>query len=194
MYELLFKHFNKYVTITEQEFEEAMPFFQFKKFRKHQYILQEGDVSRYENFILKGCTRSYEVDEKGQEHIIQFGLEDWWVGDMYSFLTKTPARINVDCIEDCEVLRISEQNHDAMLLKIPKLERHFRKLISNAYCAFINRIYSNLSKSALERYEEFIRKYPHIEQRVPNHHIASYLGVTPQSLSRVRAQNATKKI
>ena len=193
MYELLFKHFNKYVKITEQEFEECLPFLQFKKFRKHQYILQEGDISRYENFILKGCTRSYEVDEKGQEHIIQFGLEDWWVGDMYSFLTKTPARFNIDCIEDCELLQISEQNHDLMLLKVPKLERHFRKLISNAYCASIQRIYSSMSKSALERYQEFIEKYSHIEQRVPNHYIASYLGITPQSLSRIRAQNVSRK-
>src|SRR5918997_1426053 len=110
MYELLFKHFNKYVTITEQEFEECMSFFQFKKFRKHQYILQEGDVSRYENFILKGCTRSYEVDEKGQEHIVQFGLEDWWVGDMYSFLTESPTSYNIDCLEDTEVLQITKTN------------------------------------------------------------------------------------
>jgi CRP-like cAMP-binding protein len=193
MYELLFKHFNRHVSLTPEEFEECLPFFQFKRFRKHQYILQEGDISRNESFVLKGCTRSYEVDEKGQEHIIQFGVEDWWVGDMYSFLTRTPARTCIDCIEECEVLQISEQNHDAMLLKMPKLERHFRKLISAAYCASINRIYSSLSKPALERYQEFIRKYPEIEQRVPNHYIASYLGITPQSLSRVRAQNISKR-
>ena len=189
MQDLLYKHFNKYVSLSNEEFEECMPFLQLKTFRKRQYILQEGDISRYENFILSGCTRTYEVDEKGQEHIIQFGLEDWWIGDMYSFLTKTPARANIDCIEDCEVIQISEQNYDLMLLKVPKLERHFRKLISNAYCASINRIYSSLSKPALERYQEFIGKYPHIEQRVPNQYIASYLGITPQRLSRVRAQN-----
>lgn len=193
MYDILYKHFNKYTSFSNEDFEECMPFLQFKKFRKRQYILQEGDISRYENFVLKGCTRSYEVDEKGQEHIIQFGLEDWWIGDMYSFLTNTPARANIDCIEDCEVLQISQQNHELMLLKVPKLERHFRKLISAAYCASINRIYSSLSKSALERYQEFIGKYPHIEQRVPNHYIASYLGITPQSLSRIRAQNVNKR-
>ena len=135
-----------------------------------------------------------EVDEKGQEHIIQFGLEDWWVGDMYSFLTKTPSRTNIDCIEDSEVLQISDKNQDLLLRKVPKLERHFRKLIANAYSAAIQRIYSSLSKPALERYQEFIDKYPHIEQRVPNHYIASYLGITPQSLSRIRTHSSDKKI
>lgn len=193
MYELLRSHFNKYIQLSEDEFEQSITYFRNKKFRKHQFILQEGEVSRYETYILSGCTRSYEVDNDGQEHIIQFGLEDWWVGDMYSFLTGTPSKLNVDCLEDTEVLQITQENHDRLCNDIPKLERHFRKLVQNAYCASIQRIYSNLSKSALERYDEFIRKYPHIEQRVPNNLIASYLGITPQSLSRIRNKKATGK-
>jgi len=193
MYELLHSHFNKYVHLSDEEFERAVSYFTYKKFRKHQYILQAGDVSRYETYVLHGCTRSFEVDNDGQEHIIQFGLEDWWIGDLYSFLTGAPSRLNIDCLEDTEVLQISAINHDKMCDEIPKLERHFRKLIQHAYCASIQRIYSNLSKPALERYEEFISKYPHIDQRIPNHLIASYLGITPQSLSRLRSQRASKK-
>lgn len=187
-FELLRKHFKKYITLTDGEFEKALTYFRYRKFRKHQYILQEGDYSRNETYILKGCTRTYEVDDKGQEHIIQFGLEDWWIGDMYSFLTNTPSRLNIDCVEDTEVLQISAANHEAMCDNIPKLERHFRKLVENAYCASTQRIYSSLSKPALERYHEFLQKYPQIGERVPNTYIASYLGITPQSLSRLRAQ------
>ena len=193
MYELLRKHFNKFVLLSDEEFERSLTYFTYKKFRKHQYILQEGEVSRYETYILSGCARSYEVDDDGDEHIIQFGLEDWWVGNMYSFLTVTPSRLNIDCLEETEVLQITLQNHDKLCDDIPKLERHFRKLLQNAYCASTQRIYANLSKPALDRYNEFIKKYPHIEQRVPNNLIASYLGITPQSLSRLRGRKSTKK-
>ena len=188
MYHLLRKHFNKYVTLTDEEFEKVAASFKFRKYKKHQYILQEGDVSKYETFIIKGCTRIFEIDEKGQEHIIQFGLEDWWVGDMYSYFAGLPSRVNIDCIEDCEVLQITAGNFEKVCDETPKLEKHFRKLIQSAFVASSQRIYSNLSKSAIERYNEFLEKYPHIGQRVPNSYIASYLGITPQSLSRLRGK------
>lgn len=193
MYQLLRSHFNKYVQLSAEEFERSITYFTHKKFRKHQYIQQAGDVSRYETYVLKGCTRSFEVDDSGQEHIIQFGVEDWWVGDMYSFLTGTPSSLNIDCIEETEVLQITLENQDRMCNEVPKLERHFRKLVQHAYCASIERISSNLSKPALTRYKEFIKKYPLIEQRIPNHFIASYLGIAPQSLSRLRSQSSAKK-
>ncbi|GAA4321792.1 Crp/Fnr family transcriptional regulator [Flaviaesturariibacter amylovorans] len=192
MYELLFRHLDKYVTLTEEERALCVPFFEHRKFRKRQFLLQEGEVSRYEYFILKGCARIYEVDENGQEHILQFGIEEWWVGDMHSFFTGTPSRYSIDCIEDCDVLRMTAENHERLCAAVPKLERHFRKLIQWAYVASVQRIQSAMSKSAGERYLEFITKYPQIEQRVPNHYIASYLGITPQSLSRVRSRRLSE--
>jgi len=193
MYEILYQHFKKYINLKEEEFEECKSLFKYKKFRKHQYILQNGDVSRYETFILKGCTRTYEVDDNGQEHIIQFGLETWWVGDLHSFLTNGPTRLNIDCLVETEVLQIPRTEMEKLYDKVPKLERFFRILIQKAYIASMDRIYSNLSKPAHERYQEFIVKYPHIEQRVPNHQIASFLGITPQSLSRIRSQSVPQK-
>ncbi|TCJ12152.1 Crp/Fnr family transcriptional regulator [Flaviaesturariibacter flavus] len=187
MYDLLIKHFNRYVSLTPEEQDLCIDFFQYRKLRKHQYLLQEGDVSRHETYILKGCIRVYEVDEKGQEHILQFGVEDWWVGDLLSYWTGTPSTLNIDCVEDCEVLQITQEKNEELCMAIPKLERHFRKLIQAAYVASQRRIHSSISKTALERYQEFIAKYPEIDQRVPNHYIASYLGITPQSLSRVRS-------
>ena len=193
MYDMLYQHFNQYVSIDEEEFEECKLLFRYKKFRKHQYILQNGDLSRFETFILSGCTRTYEVDDKGQEHIIQFGMATWWVGDLHSFLTDSPSRYNIHCLEDTEVLQIPRVEMEKMYDKVPKLERFFRILVQKAYVASIERIYSNLSKPAPERYREFIEKYPLLEQRVPNHQIASFLGITPQSLSRKRSQSIPQK-
>jgi len=193
MYDILLQHFNKYIHLTEEEFTECTSLFKYKKYRKHQYILQNGNVSHNETFILKGCTRTYEIDDKGIEHIIQFGLETWWIGDLHSFLTGTPSRLNIDCQEDTEVLQISNMDLEKLYEKVPRLERFFRILIQKAYVSAMDRIYSNLSKPAAERYQEFIEKYPHIGQRVPNHQIASYLGITPQSLSRIRNQSIAPK-
>lgn len=177
----------KYVTLTSEESDVIRSLFTYRKFRKRQYIQQAGEVTRLETFVVKGITRTYEVDDAGQEHVVQFGLEDWWVGDLYSFLTEAPTTYNIDCLEDTEVLQITKQDLEQLYLRVPKMERHFRILVQNAFIASTKRLSSSLAKSAKERYEEFIKRYPHIEQRVPNHQIASYLGITPQSLSRIRA-------
>ncbi len=187
MWDLLLKNLSKYVDLTPEECEIIQSLFVYRKYRKRQYIQQEGDVTRFETFVFKGITRTYEVDDTGQEHVVQFGIEDWWVGDLYSFLTETPSTYNIDCLEDTEVLQITKQDQETLYQRVPKMERHFRILVQNAFIASTKRLSSSLSKSASERYEEFIKRYPHIEQRVPNHQIASYLGITPQSLSRIRA-------
>jgi CRP-like cAMP-binding protein len=192
MLQSLVATFNKYVTLTQEEINVIDSLFSFRNFRKRQYLLQEGEINRHETFIVKGVTRTYEVDEKGQEHIVQFGLEDWWVGDLYSFLTETPSKYNIDCLEDTQVFQITKPNLETLYEKVPKMERHFRIIIQNAFIASTNRVASSLVKSAADRYLDFIAQYPQIERRVPNHQIAAYLGITPQSLSRIRAQ-AQKK-
>lgn len=192
MWEALINNLGKYTPLTLEEIDIVQSLFTFKKYRKKQYILQEGDVMRYENFISKGITRMYEVDEKGQEHVVHFGLEDWWVGDLYSFLTETASIYNIDCIEDVELFQINKEKLESLYEQVPKIERHFRLMIQNAYIATTRRLSSTLAKSAKEQYDEFIAKYPQVEQRVANHQIASYLGITPQSLSRIRAQGNSK--
>src|SRR3982750_4735706 len=132
MYEKLFNHFNKYVRLSNDEFELCKALFRYKKFRKHQYILQNGEISRHETFIVSGCTRTYEVDNDGQEHIVQFGMETWGVGDLHSFLTNPASRYNIDCLEDTEVLQVTRLEMDQMYEKVPKLERFFRLLIQKA--------------------------------------------------------------
>lgn len=186
MWELLHTNFNRHISLTDNEFETVQSLFRERKFRKKQFILQEGEISRFETFIVKGCTRTYEVDNNGQEHILQFGIEDWWVGDLYSFFTESPSRVNIECIEDCEVLQISKENLELLYRQVPKMERYFRIMIQNAFNAAQHRILHTISKPAAERYHDFISNYPKIEQRIADHHIASYLGIAPQSLSRIR--------
>jgi CRP-like cAMP-binding protein len=188
MWELLRKNIDRHVSLSDDRYAIVESFFMFKKYKRKQFILQEGDVSRYESFILKGCTRTYETDPEGQEHILQFSIEEWWAGNLYSYLSEKPSAYNIDCIEDCEVLQITKDKQEMLYATIPEMERFFRILIQNAFIAAQNRVLTNLSKSGKQKYEEFISKYPDIEQRVPNHQIASYLGLTPQSLSRIRSQ------
>lgn len=177
------------VDLSEEEVDIVTSLFVHKRFRKHQYILQEGDVCTHDNFVIKGLARTYRVDDKGHEHILRFTPEDWWTGDLGSFLSDTPSLYNVDCLEDTEILRISSADLDTLFERVPKMNKYFRLLYQRSIVSYTLRVTSTLTKSAAERYEEFIRQYPHIGQRVPNHQIASFLGITPQSLSRIRNQS-----
>lgn len=155
---LLLQNFKRqHIQLTPEEIEVIHSAFVPKAFRKHKYILQQGDIARYETFIVKGLTRTYEVDEKGHEHVLQFGLEDWWVGDLYSFLTNIPTFYNIDCLEDTEVLQISKPHLDQLYEQVPQMNQYFRILLQNAFITTTKRIGSSLSKSAMERYQEFIR-------------------------------------
>jgi CRP-like cAMP-binding protein len=194
MWDLLFKNLSeRNVLLDLNEVSILQSYFIHKKFRKNQYILQEGEIAKYESFVVKGLTRTYKVNDKGQEHVLFFGLEDWWIGDLYSFLSDSPSQYNIDCLEDTEVLQVSKQSLNILYEKIPKLNQYFRILLQNAFITTARRVSASLSQTALERYQEFRQKYPHIEQRIPNHQIASFLGITPQSLSRIRRQFAEKK-
>lgn len=193
MWPLLRKNIGLYVSLSDDEYELAESFFTYRKFRKKQYILQEGDICRHETFILKGCVRMYQVDGDGQEHVSQFGIESWWVGNLYSLVSEKPAVINIDCLEDCEVLQITKQALDKLYAQVPAMERFFRLLIQNAFIAFEHRVLILLAKPAAERYKDFINRYPHIEERISDRQVASYLGITPQSLSRIRSQYASRQ-
>lgn len=194
MWDLLLENIaRRDVHLTAEEIETLKSLFSHKKFRKHQFILEEGEVSTHDNFIIKGLSRTYSIDEKGQQHILRFTPEEWWTGDLASFLSGKPTIYNVDCLEDTEVLRITYPDLETLFERVPKMNKYFRLLYQRSIISYGLRLVSNLSLSASERYEEFIKRYPAIEQRVPNHQIASYLGITPQSLSRIRSQAQEKR-
>ena len=192
MFEVLFSNIRQKIGITEREEEICRSLFIPKKLRKRQYLLQQGDVSKYTAFVEKGLLRAYVIDDKGSELIMQFAPEGWWIGDMYSSVTGEPAENNIDAIEDSELLLLTNQARDQLLQEAPVFERFFRLLLQNSFIALQKRLRGNIIQTAEEKYKNFIRLYPNIAQRVPQHNIASFLGITPESLSRVRKQMAER--
>jgi CRP-like cAMP-binding protein len=193
MFNLLHNHIEHRIQLAQKECALLNQFFTPKKIKKHQFLLQEGDVCKHIAFVNSGCLRAYTVDHKGDEHIIQFAIEDWWISDLHSFLTGTPATYNIDAVQDSEVLLLEKTARDKLLETVPKMERFFRLLQEANYVSTHQRINDSLSASAEERYLAFVRTYPRLVEQVPQNQIASYLGITPQSLSRIRKELAHKR-
>ena len=160
MWNLLIENIaKKGVQLNEEEQHLVLSRFRYKKFRKNQYILQAGDVARYDTFVLKGLLRTYKVDERGQENIIYFSPEDWWAGDLYSFHKNVPSSYNIDCLEETEVLQITRQSIELLCEQVPKMNIFYQRRYRSSIIAHENRTASVLTKTTLERYQEFIRKH-----------------------------------
>ena len=185
-HDLILKNVTKHVSLDQWEADFFISLLRCTKLKHKEYLLSQGDICRTENFIVKGCLRAFTVDEQGFEHVIMLGVEDWWIGDLYSFLTQTPATYFIQALEDTEVLQLSKRDLDTLYAKIPKFERFFRLIIQNAFIAQQKRINQNLSLSAEQKYLDFIKTYPQIERRVSQKQISAYLGITPIFLSILR--------
>lgn len=183
---LLLQHISRHIQLDPTEEAYFLSLIQLKTIRKKEFLLKQGEICKTENFLLSGCMRTFKLNEQGEEQVMQFGIEDWWVGDLYSFLTQTPASYSIDALEDTDVAQITKENLDKLYEQVPKFDRFFRLILQNAFIAQQDRIHQNLSLTAEERYEEFVRRYPQLEQRVAQKHIASYLGITPVFLSMLR--------
>lgn len=192
MFNLLRTHIEKRVQVTDEEFNVITKFFKPKKLRKKQFLLHEGEVCKNIGFVHSGCLREYTIDNKGSEHIIQFAIEDWWISDPNSFLSGLQSTYNIDALEDSEVLLLEKSAREKLLDSCPKMERFFRILTEANFVATQRRISDSLSTTAEERYLKFIKTYPKLIEQVSQNHIASYLGITPQSLSRIRKELTQK--
>ena len=188
MFELLRQKITEKIVLTEEEFDFCKSLFKPKKLRKRQYLLQEGDVCIYQGFVEKGMLRSYTIDEKGNEHILQFAPEGWWAADLSSYITSEPSLFNIEALEDSELLLLNKASWDQLMQTVPKFEHYFRILIQNNLINTQKRLIQSLSQSAEEKYIKFTKTYPECVQRVPQHMIASYLGITRETLSRLRRQ------
>lgn len=162
--------------------------FHSRLYRKRQYVLQEGDVCTQFNFVVRGCLRTYNVDKKGNVHILQFGTENNWINDLGSFHGMKPSNLNIDALEDTVVLQISLDDLISLYKQSPIFDRIFRVLIENGYIHLQERLLQNISSTAEERYEAFLERYPHLINRISQVQIAAFLGVTPEFLSRLRNQ------
>ena len=192
MFELLRKKFSEIIDLSEEEFEYAKTLFIPKKLKKKRILIETGGICKYTVFVEKGLLRSYKADDKGNEYILQFALEGWWTADLYSFLTNEPTPYNIEALEDSELLLITKPSWDLLLEKVPTFERYFRVLIQNNLINTQRRLMSSFTETAEEKYLRLLKEFPNILQRVPQHMIASYLGITRETLSRTRSQITTR--
>ena len=178
------------IAITDEQLKLVEPLFKTKTIEKGKILLHLGEVCLYTNFVTKGCLRSYVIDDKGREHILQFAIENWWISEQISFQNHEPAIYFIDAVEDTTFIQIDEQSWDMFHKLVPAALEMNRKLQLNSLRSFQKRLISHLSASGEQRYLSFIKTYPPLALRLPQKMIASYLGVTPESLSRIRKELA----
>jgi len=193
MFEVLFSHIEEKVLLNNDHKILLEKFFVSKKLRKKQYLLQEGDVCKNLAFVAKGLLRTYNIDGKGNEHMSIFGWEGWWISDFNSFLSAEPAIFNIDAIEDSELLLLSRNDYEALTLAVPIMDRYFRILYQNSLVTKERRLMSTITHSAEERYLELSASNPKITERIPQNLIASYLGIAPETLSRIKNNLLSRK-
>ncbi len=184
--EPLLNYFDRLITLNKEEKELVTQKFHPRLYRKKQYVLQEGDTCKQMNFVVRGCLRMYKIDEKGGTHILQFAAENNWISDLGSFYSETPSELNIDALEDTMVLKIAHDNLITIYTQAPKFHRIFRVLIENSYVSIQKRLLQTISSTAEDRYQYFIDTWPHLVNRLSQIQIASFLGITPEFLSRLR--------
>lgn len=192
MFEVLFSHIEEKVALTDSDREAIKHFFVPKKLRKRQYLLQEGDLCKNMAFIAKGLLRTYNIDDRGNEHMSVFGWEGWWLSDFNSFLTGQPAVFNIDAIENSELLLLSSTDYEALTLAVPIMDRYFRILYQNSIVTKERRLMNSITYTAEEQYLRLAQAQPQIIERVPQNLIASYLGLAPETLSRIKKNLALR--
>lgn len=193
MFEQINQHISRCAPITSHDRELFNSRLKPKSFKKKTFLLQQGDICKFEAYIVKGCVKKYYIDQNGDEVILQFAVEDWWISDIGSFSEQKPSNFFIETLEDTELFIIDYESKEALFREIPQLEHVFRIMVQRAYSVLESRFYAMVAHSAERRYLDFIKTYPSIPQRVPQQQIAAYLGITPESLSRIKTSLFKKK-
>jgi CRP-like cAMP-binding protein len=189
MYDRIQNYISRFVQLTPEEIAFINEHLELRSIPKKTIMLNAGEVCDFEAYVNKGCIREYFIDRKGAELTLEFAVEDWWVSDITSFESQSPSNMYIETLEDCELLVLTRDSKERLLARIPKLERMFRLMIQRHLTVVQNRLFRTVSYSAMDKYREFIKRYPTISQRVPQHYIASYLGISPEFLSRLRKRD-----
>ena len=187
-YDLIFRNIARFIDLNKSEKELFKSLIKEGNARRKEFVLQPGSLTRYEYFVTKGCLKVYSLDRNGVEHVSMFAIEDFWTGDMASFMLQQPATYFIKALEDSEFLMISKENFERLFLEIPKFERFYRNLYQNSLLNYIKRTNEGISLTAEERYEIFLSKYPQITNRITQKDLAAYLGITPEFLSMIRSK------
>ncbi len=191
-YHDLFNYIQQRVTLSETDKAFIKQRFTLRNIKRKTYFLREGDLGFEQAFIIAGTMRVFYIDGKSQEHVLYFGFKDWWIGDLASFELRSPSQLNVQALEDTWVLAFTHDGIDEIFQQIPQMERLFRMMAQRTLAVLQKRLFLTVSASAEERYLALIERHPSIEQLVPQHQIASYLGILPESLSRMKKQRIQK--
>jgi CRP/FNR family cyclic AMP-dependent transcriptional regulator len=187
------QYVNKCAVFSESEIQIFDNLLQHKTVKKKTMLLREGEICNFEAYILKGCIRTFCMDENGAEVILQFAVEDWWVSDIASFHEQTPSKLYIETLENCELLILTHEAKEELLAKIPQFERVFRLMVQRNLSVTQNRLINTIAKPAQDRYIEFLERYPSVVQRVAQHYIAAYLGISAEFLSKIRAKMSAKR-
>ncbi len=190
--EKLIRHFDKYLPLGDSEKDALTGRLTERKIKRKQYILQEGDTCKYFSYVAEGCFKTYGVDNSGKEHNLLFTAEDDWITDIDSLHKERPSKLFIEAIEPSVILQISKGDLWYLYSNYPKFDRNFRVIIEDKYIELQNRLLQTFSTTAYERYESFLEQYPNLANRLPNTQIASYLGITPEFLSKIRNERAIK--
>lgn len=184
----ILENISKIVTLTPQEQALFLSNVETKNYKAKTIILNAGEICKHSYFVNSGLLRSFNINDNIVEHVLQFACEGWWIGDMYSLLSQKPGNLFIEVMEDSEIVLLPKENQEKLYTEIPKLERFFRILTENSLVSNQERLMDNLSLTAEERFEKFCKKYPTLIQKVPQKQIASYIGVTPEFFSKMKAR------
>ncbi|GGK34248.1 cAMP-binding protein [Yeosuana aromativorans] len=188
--QLLINHINQDVILDNDVIKKLSSIIVFNELNKKEFLIEPGETADSMNFIVQGCMRSYYLDENAQEHTLQLGIEEWWINDLYSYLSRKKSRMYVQALEKTLLIQLPRLELEKLYIEVPEISNFFRIKIQNAYVAVQERVIDSMSDDAYERYDNFRKSYRNIEQRVPQYIIASYLGVTPEFLSYLRKKHS----
>lgn len=194
MTELLCEKIKEYVALKDKDIALLDTYFKSDKIKKGSFLHRDGEITQYATFVQKGLFRTFIIDEQGVEHILQFAMSGWWTGDLASFISRKPSRFNVEALEDSDILFISKKSWDSLLEEVPFYLDYHRKLLERSLIATQERLLESYSVDAKKKYLHFLKTYPDVLQRVPQYMVASYLGMSRETLSRVRRQLAKEDI
>ncbi len=187
-YDLILKNVARFIDLNDDEKELYISLLKKGSAKRKEFVMQPGEITKYEYFVTKGCLKVYSLDRNGVEHVSMFAIEDFWTGDMASFIGQQPSTYFIKALEDSEFLMINKENFERLFKEIPKFERFYRNLYQRSLVSYIKRANQGISLTAEERYEIFLSKYPHIASRITQKDLAAYLGITPEFLSMIRSK------
>jgi len=191
-HDLILNNIAKHISLDTEEITYFISLLKPRQLVKKSFILKEEQICKYISFVNSGTLRAYYLDKEGKESTIMFAITDWWITDMYCFVNRLPAMLNIEAVENSIIFQLQKDHLDILFLKVPKFERFFRIMMQNAYIREQLRVIQNLSLSAEERYDNFLSKYPQVAKKVTQKQIASYLGITPEFLSTIRANKSKR--